>query len=84
MGNQWLVERLDPKGLSTFSQCIEILPNSCPPDLELGALTKMASQPEASLSLGRLLYSAPSNTDLVLYMGLVQQRSTVCRDTSGK
>jgi hypothetical protein len=41
----YLVERPDPKGLSTFSQCTEFFCrtrdlNSCPPDLELGALTK--------------------------------------------
>jgi hypothetical protein len=37
----WLI---GPKGLSTFSQCTKFLPHrgfhSCPPDLELGALTK--------------------------------------------
>jgi hypothetical protein len=33
------VERPDPKGRSIFSQCYEFLPNSCPPDLVLGALT---------------------------------------------
>ncbi len=33
------VERPDPKDLSTFSQCTGDL-NSCPPDLELDALTK--------------------------------------------
>ncbi len=35
------VERPDPKGLSTFSQCTEFPPhsNSCPQDLELVALT---------------------------------------------
>ncbi len=40
-----IVERPDPlKGLSTFCQCTEFPPqgdsNSCPPDMELGALTK--------------------------------------------
>jgi hypothetical protein len=38
------VERPDPKSLSTFSQCTEFSrigdSKSCPPDLELGTLTK--------------------------------------------
>ncbi len=48
------VERPDPKGLSTFSQCMELPPqgsNSCPPDLELGALTKWLQLAYASLSV---------------------------------
>ncbi len=40
----YLVERIDPKGLSTFSQCTEFCRtgdlNSCPPDLDVCALTK--------------------------------------------
>ncbi len=60
MEKKWVIsgteKKPDPKGLSTFSQCTEFLPNSYPLDLELAALTKMASQPDASLSLGRLHY----------------------------
>ncbi len=37
------VERPDPKGLSTFSQCSTGDSNSLPPDLELGALTKLVA-----------------------------------------
>jgi hypothetical protein len=37
------LERSDPKGLSAFGQCPELLlnSNSCPSQLELGALSKL-------------------------------------------
>ncbi len=38
----------------------------------------MASQLDASLSISRLIYSAPSSTVLLLHIGLVEQRSNFC------
>ncbi len=57
----------DPKGLSTFlvsapSSCHTGYSNSCPPDLELGALIKWLASRCQSECLGRLLYIAPSST----------------------
>jgi hypothetical protein len=67
--NRAIVERPDPRILSAFSLCPETVhtwvSNLCPPDQELGALTKWLASGDASLSLGRLLYITPSSTALV-------------------
>ncbi len=55
------VERPDPKGLSAIvsapNSCHTGDPNSCPPDLELGALTKWLASQFKSECLGRLFYT---------------------------
>ncbi len=49
------VEKHDPVDLFTYSQCTEFLPHN---GFKLTS-SRIASQLDASLSLGRLLYSAP-------------------------
>ncbi len=81
------VERPHPQALSTFRKCASPVHawdmNSCPADQDLGALTTMASWPGAKLSLGRLLYIAPSSTASVLHFGIEKYRLPWCR-LSGK